>query len=90
MDKINNLEYKCAKVGARNEAPLLKSIYDHPECYSAKAMTGRDHKVIAVFDTVYGGKATVVEGVFNNSVLTNEESKTSDKKNMSKNNDDVS
>ena len=42
----------------------MKSVYNHPECDSAKALTGRDHKVVAVFDTLFGGKATVVTGIF--------------------------
>ena len=60
---VDRKEYTCAKEGARNEVALLKSIYNHPECDCAKAITGRNYKVVAVFDTALGAKATVVAGV---------------------------
>ena len=90
LPKINRKEYTFAAVGARNEAPLLKSIYEHPECFAAKSVTGRDHKVVAVFDTVYGGKATVVEGIFNSSLRTRNKSNLCDDDNISKRSDYVS
>ena len=63
LDPIDKEDFPTAVEGARNEAPLLKSIYNHPDCFTAKGFTGRDHVVVAVFDTLFGGKATVVKPV---------------------------
>ena len=87
---INRVEYSSAKEGARNEVCLLKSIYNHPECASAKALMGRDHKVVAVFDTLFGGKATVVTALLDSQSKNRRQVKCNGTVTQNKENDNVS
>ena len=57
---IDSKEEPDAKIRARNEVPLLKSVYDHPDVYTANSITGQPHQVVAVYDSHYGSKVTRV------------------------------
>ena len=48
---INRFKHRNALPGARNEISLLDSKYVHPNVYTAKARTGKQYVVTAVFDT---------------------------------------
>ena len=55
--------YSYVKNGARNEVSLLKSVYKHPDVYSANSMSSQKHQIVAVFDDTTGSKATVIARV---------------------------
>lgn len=58
---IDHQKYPEATPNARNEVTLLISVYKHPDCYSAKSISGQDYKVDCVFDNrISGGKSVVV------------------------------
>ena len=59
---------------AKNEVSLLKSEVEHPGVYIANATSEKKHKVVAVYDNIFGGKSTKVEIIkkSNKSVSTKE------------------
>ena len=63
LELIDREIIKDAFPGARNEAPLLKSVFEHPDAYIAQGITGLRHQVICVYDTIVGSKTTQVEPV---------------------------
>ena len=60
---LMDTSYSYVKNGARNEVSLLKSVYKHPDVYSANSMSSQKHQIVAVFDDTTGSKATVIARV---------------------------
>ena len=57
---LMDTSYSYVKKGARNEVSLLKSVYKHPDVYSANSMSGQKHQILAVYDDTMGSKATAI------------------------------
>ena len=57
---IDRKKYPEALLNLVNEVSLLKSVYEHPAVYSAKAISGQEYKVESVFENKFGYGKTVV------------------------------
>ena len=39
----------------------MKSIFEHPDVYSRNLGTGLKHKVVVIYENIFGGKSVIVE-----------------------------
>ena len=73
MPIIDKDKYPFAKENARNEVGFLKSDVDHPDVYFANVRTACFHKVVAVYNNVFGGKSVDVVTINNNKMKEKDE-----------------
>ena len=62
---IDTKEYPTAVPGSVNEASILESPTSYPDVWTANAITGRKHQIVAVFNSIYGGKQCSVAAIEN-------------------------
>ena len=63
LSPIDVEDYTTAVPGSCNEVSLLLSTTDHPAVWSAEAVGGNRHEIVAIYNSIYGGKSCSVKPI---------------------------